>query len=199
MRKLILLSSVTGLLALSALAVQGIVLYPNETRYVSSPAWVTCSAQGGGFGQALQMCDCRAYQSASNAGIAIGTTGQDLHAQCKAISSNSAPFDCKKVTLSPYDQALCDCRAYESASTAGEAFGTNGRDIAEQCRAVSSNSSPFNCRTLSLNFNDSVMCDCRAYQSASNAGLALGMDGKDLAAQCRAISSNTVPFNCRAQ
>lgn len=188
-----LVVSCLALWSFSASAAE-LVLYPNETRYVGSPTWVTCSAgPGTPAGTSLQVCDCR--YSGSSYGQAIGRTGSEIAAQCTSHYQYATPMNCQKMQLGFTDQVLCDCKY--SGSLYGQAFGIKGEEIAKQCEEHYQYATPMNCARLPIGYDEQVFCDCR--YSGSTYGVAFGTSGVDVAKQCSGYYRYATPMNCRAQ
>lgn len=191
--KSLLLACLLVTSAAPALAAE-LILYPNETRYVASPTWVTCSAgPGGPVGTSLQLCDCK--YSGSMYGQALGRTGSEVAAQCTSHYQYATPSNCQKLQLGFTDQVLCDCKY--SGSNYGQAFGIKGEEIAAQCEEHYQYAVPMNCGRLPIGYDEQVFCDCK--YSGSMYGVAFGTSGVDVAKQCTDYYRYAVPMNCRAQ
>lgn len=86
---------------------------------------------------------------------------------------------------------LCDCLNGDGKKF-GEGFGTNGSNIAKQCKSQYSDLTPMNCRKQS----GPVVCDC-VNIDGTKFSEAFGTDGVDLRKQCTVQYSDLFPSNCR--
>ncbi len=91
---------------------------------------------------------------------------------------------------------ICNCQlSQDNALVYGQAIGTDGTDLRNQCQAISPATLPFGCNSVIT----PVSCDCKESQSSPvNYGQAIGSQGKDLIAQCQALSPGIHPFNCHS-
>jgi hypothetical protein len=133
----------------AAHAVQADVsINPGESIFVNSPQTVSCSyslTPPPAPPAVLRVCDCEQGVNWPSAGQAIAADGDGLINQCKSINSNSSPFNCKPLTVSPGSVITCSCEQGVNWPSCGQAIGTDGADLIKQCKTLNSNSAPFAC------------------------------------------------------
>lgn len=127
-----------------------------QTVFISSGQNVTCGGGAQGGSDPVQICDCTRPDGSFGrralvAEVVTRRSGSAAAAVCSAIGRGLAIGNCRTVAVQTNQNIYCDCGVPEGINgdrfaAVGEAFGLNGMDLLNQCRALNSGARPMNCR-----------------------------------------------------
>lgn len=93
---------------------------------------------------------------------------------------------------------ICDCGDGPGYNSVGQAIGSNGTELSNQCKAIYSSYRPYNCKSVMLpDANSQFVCDCGNGPGYNSAGQAIGREGSEIAKQCSDIQASYRPYNCK--